>query len=268
MSEPAEELTEDKSESSGSKSYCPSNIDFNFILSRAKKVLTDPKGAWGEIKEEALAPKELYFSYVLVLAAIPPLATYIGMVVFGVSMPFSNMTYRWPIFGGLVTAVVQYGVSLAALLVFAFIIEKLGPTFKASPSFGDALRLSAFAMTPGWVGGALGIIPMLSILGILFSIYGLYVLYVGFPTMTGVPEEGTLKYFAASVVLSIIAMFLIGLVAAVLSPVGVAPSPGAFSTRDGGPGKMELPGGVSIDMDKLQESMKQLEGAVQQQSDR
>ena len=260
MTDPADKLEpEEKQVASEAANNPNAPVDMEYIIARVKAVLTDPKGIWSEIKEEDLEPKAVYLKYLLVVAAIPQIASYIGMVVFGVSVPFTNMTFRWPIIGGLVTTVVYYAMALISVAVFALVIEKLGSTFGAKPTFARCLQLVGFSMTASYVGGILGIFPMLAMLGVLFGLYSLYTLYCGFQSMTEVPEESTLKYFAASVVVSIVAMFIIGMFTALLSPVSMDPTMAAVSTNDSTAAKLELPGGISIDMNKLEESVKELE---------
>lgn len=244
-----------------------SGIDINYITNRVKAVLADPKGVWAEIKEEALSPRDVYMKYVLILAAIPPLASYLGLVIFGVEIPFTGGTYRVPIFGGLISAIIQYAGSLVTLGIVAFVIQKLGPSFKAAPSFDDALRLVAFSATASYVGGILSIVPLLGLLGILFGLYSLYTFYVGFGPMTRVPDEKRLMYFGATIVTSIIAMLIFSVVLNALSPVSLAPDMSAQATRsiDGNTAPIEF-GGISIDPKKLEESMKNLEAVLPKQN--
>jgi hypothetical protein len=227
----------------------------------------NPNGIWNEIQEEGLSPKEVYLRYLVFLAALPAIATYLGMVTIGMNIPLTNATFRWPVVGGLVTTVVSLAMSLVTVAVAAKVIELLGPKFKASPSFGDTVRLVAFAMTPSYIGGILGIIPVLSMLGLLFSLYALYVFYQGFQPMTGVASERKISYFIVSLIVSFVAMFVISFVTYSISPTSMnAGTAGSWSTEgssDNSPaGKIELPGGISFDPQKFEESVKNFEKMI------
>ena len=53
------------------------------IVDRAKKILLDPKGTWPAIDAEAATVQSIYVPYVVVLAAVPAIAGFIG---FGYTM--------------------------------------------------------------------------------------------------------------------------------------------------------------------------------------
>ena len=81
------------------------SMDTNFIIQRAKLIMTDPKAAWGTISGESTPIPDLYKKYVAVLAALPPLCQYIAGVLAGQN-----------VITGLIAAVVGYGVSLAMIM--------------------------------------------------------------------------------------------------------------------------------------------------------
>jgi hypothetical protein len=65
------------------------------IVQRVKDILLNPKGTWPLIDAEAATVQSVYVPYVLVLAAIPVIAGFIGYSLLGVGgMGFS---YRVPV---------------------------------------------------------------------------------------------------------------------------------------------------------------------------
>ena len=56
------------------------------IIQRAKDILLKPKETWPVIAAEPATTQSIYMPYVLVLAAIGPLAGFIGGQVFGITI--------------------------------------------------------------------------------------------------------------------------------------------------------------------------------------
>lgn len=187
------------------------------LLARVKAILFQPSSEWPVIAAEDTSPISLYTSYVLPLAAIGPIAQFIGMVLIGVSVPFIG-TMRVGVLSGLGMAVTSYVLGLVAVYVMALIANALAPTFKGEQSLPQALKLVAYAYTPAWLAGILGILPFLGILALLASLYALYLLYLGLPVMMKCPRDKALGYTAVLVVLGIVAGIVISLVSHMFMP--------------------------------------------------
>lgn len=172
------------------------------LIDRVKKILLQPKQEWEVISGETTTTAELYKNYIILLAAIGPVASIIGLSIIGVSMPFGG-TFRVPITTAVGSAVVHYILSLVGVYILALIIDILAPYFSAEKNMSQAFKLSAYSYTAGWIAGIFVILPVLSILGIL-GLYGLYLLYTGIPVLMKAPEEKSLGYTAAVCVAAII----------------------------------------------------------------
>lgn len=192
-------------------------IDWQALLEQVKKIIFSPKEAWLSIKAQPASVKELYLKYIMLLAAIPAVCTFIGLMVFGIRIPFAGVV-RMPFFSTLVHQIFSYLMMLVSFAVIAFIFEKLAPKFEGSGSFTDALKLVAFSATPGLVAGVLHLVPWLGLLTLLASLYGLYILWIGIPIMLGVPESKRLIYLVVSVVVSIIAGFILNVILMAFAP--------------------------------------------------
>lgn len=178
-----------------------------WLIARAKAIVLGPSAEWPVIAEEADQPKEVLTRYVLPLAAIGPVAGFIGMVVFGISLPFVG-TVRIGVLSGLGAMVTQYVLGVLAVFLVAWIANALAPTFDGKQSFPQAVKLVAYAYTPAWLAGILGIVPVLGMLGLLAALYSLYVLYLGVPVMMRCPKEKALPYT--------VVLILVGLVAGIV----------------------------------------------------
>lgn len=181
-------------------------------IDRIKKIILSPLTEWPVIAAETTTPKDLYLKYVMILAAIPALASFIGMTMIGV------LGFKFSIALGLRVAVVSYLMSLVMVWVLAYIIDALAPKYGSEKNFIQSLKLVAYAMTPSWVAGIFGIIPSLAILGLVGGIYALYLLYLGLVPMKNPALEKKGTYFIVSLVCAIVAGFVISLVVGALTP--------------------------------------------------
>lgn len=183
------------------------------LVDRAKNILLTPATEWAAIDAETTSIKDLYLSYVAILAAIPPVASAIGYSVFGMRFGFGAGTWRWPISTGIEVAVMQYALSLAGVFLVALIVDALAPTFGGQKNQMQALKVVAYANTAPWVAGIFALVPGLRILGIL-GLYGLYLLYLGLPVLMKAPKDKAVAYTVVTVVCAIVVYFVIGAVVA------------------------------------------------------
>ncbi len=177
------------------------------LKDRVTKILTSPKTEWPVIDAESTDVAKLYTGYIMILAAIPPLAGFIGSSILGFGL------FRVGIAAGLAGAIVGYALALAGVYVCAFIIDKLAPTFESKPSLIQALKLVAYAYTAAWVAGVANVIPILgSLIALVGALYSIYLMYLGLPVLMKTPEAKVIPYLVVSIlvviVVSVIAMML------------------------------------------------------------
>ena len=158
------------------------------ILERVKNICLKPNAEWPVIEAETSSTKELLLGYVLPLAAIAPIAGFIGGSVIGRSLPYLG-SYRVPMASGLTMAVFTYVMAVVGIFVLAFIINALAPSFNGSKDSAQALKVAVYSYTPGWIAGVLHILTSLSILALIAGFYGLYLLYLGLPRLMKCPQE-------------------------------------------------------------------------------
>src|SRR4051812_38989770 len=112
------------------------------IVERAKNLLLQPKTEWTVIDAEPHTVQGLYTQYVMILAAIGPVAAFIGLSLVGMSG--FGFSYRVPIGVGLAQMVMSYLLSLGAVYLMALIIDALAPTFGGEKNFMQAFKVAAF----------------------------------------------------------------------------------------------------------------------------
>ena len=87
------------------------------LLDRVKNILLTPREEWRVIDAEATTPADLYKEYIIPLAAVGPVASAIGSLVFGYHA--FGMSYRPPIGTVLASSIVTYLLTLGGVYVLA-----------------------------------------------------------------------------------------------------------------------------------------------------
>jgi hypothetical protein len=173
------------------------------LVERVKNICLKPNSEWPVIAEETTSTRDLLIGYVVPLAAIGPVAAFIGGSVIGRSVPFIG-SYRVPMLNGLTTAVFSYVMAIVGIFIISFIINALAPTFGAEKNSSQSLKLAIYSFTPGWVAGALHILTSLSLLALIAGLYGLYLLYLGLPRLMKCPPEKAVGYTVVAALCAIV----------------------------------------------------------------
>jgi hypothetical protein len=189
------------------------------IVARVRSIILKPKEEWVRIKAEPATVRGLFRSYIMILAAVPAVSQFLGNILIGRRLPMIGR-YRWPIGSALANAILTYVLALAAVYLFALLINALAPSFASTKNMTSALKLAAYSMTPVWVAGVLYIIPGLSSLVLLASLYGLYVLYLGFAaSMMETPKDKVPAYLGISFVVAVVLFGVLGWILRVIFAV-------------------------------------------------
>jgi hypothetical protein len=171
------------------------------LVERVQSIVTKPKETWPVLAAEPQSIGSLYSGYIVPLAAIPAIFGFVGT---------SLISHR-PLMYGVLFAVLQFVLTLIGVFVIAFIAENLAPSFNGTKDRVQALKLIAYAQTPGWVAGILLVIPVLgSLLAVLAGLYGLYLLYLGVSPVMAVPPDKAAIYTIVLIVISIVVYICVG----------------------------------------------------------
>lgn len=154
------------------------------VVARAKNILMTPEQALTEVKSEAVGASELMKNYVAVVAAIPAVATFIGMI------------GHMPFFRALFFCAFLYAIGLAGVFIFGKVIDALAPHFNSTKNDLNAFKLAAYCCTPGFIAGVFSINQSLGFLSLLGSLYGIYIFYLGLPVLMETPEDKRLIFAA------------------------------------------------------------------------
>ncbi len=230
------------------------------LITRVKNIILTPTTEWDAIEKEPADIGGLYKNYILILAAIGPIAAMIKSIVFGYSL--LGVTYRPGIAQAVGTAIVSYAITLVGVFILAIVIDALAPSFGATKNRIQAFKVATYSGTAAWVAGIFGLLPGLGFLTLL-GLYNLYLLYVGLPKLMKAPADKAMGYTVVTVVAAV--------VVAVVSSIVLAPVVGLLGAGSAitGPGSsvsgtLSVPGVGKVDVDKLDALGKQAEAASTQ----
>ena len=223
-------------------------IDGAALFTRVRAILTRPAETWAAIAAEPETGSALFMRYVVPLAAIRPICTFVHGQVFGWGM--FGFSYRPGLIGGLVQMILAYVMALVGIVVVAFIAAALAPRFGGQSDRSMALRLIGYGATAAFAAGIFALIPGLTLLGLL-GLYSLYLFYTGATPMLGVPKAQAGGFTAVTLLCAFVAMLVVG---AITMPVmvlfGGGGALGMWGTTSGSTatGKLTIPGGGAIDL--------------------
>lgn len=176
------------------------------IIKRAKDILVTPKTAWNTIAEENQNQLVILTTYLIPLALIPALASFIGYGIIGHSVMGIHIG---SVGFGLRQAILSFISSLGGVYLSTWVISLLSPKFELTKDFNRDFQLVSYSYTPIFVAGILLIIPSLSIVVTLAGLYGLYLLYQGMTPILQTPEDKRNTFFIVSLLSIIVASVLV-----------------------------------------------------------
>jgi hypothetical protein len=168
-------------------------------IAKAKGLLMEPGKTWDEIAAEPMTLGGVFAGYVLPLAALPSIASAIGIFVGGNVPNFAEL-------------LISYAIAVVSVLIMGKIMPPLAERFGATPDSNAGMKLAAFAPTGAWVGGLALIVPSIGgLLALVGALYTLYLFYDGAQRLFPVaPVKARMLGFSA-VLASILLNMLIGL---------------------------------------------------------
>lgn len=227
------------------------------LVQRVQDILLKPKETWPTIAQEPADVPGLFKNYVVYLAAISAVASFIGLSLVGVGG--FGVSFRVPIGTGLANMVVGFVLTLVMVYVLALIANALAPSFQGEKNLPNAVKLVAYGATAGLLGGVFSLLPSLAMLGLVAALYSIYLLYTGIPVMMKVPEGKAAAYTAVLVVCGIVAGMVLG---AVSSMFTAGPLMMGQAGRQDGDLSIKLPGSeITVDTAKLEEAARRMEEA-------
>jgi len=195
------------------------------VLNHVWGLFSQPKKEWKSIKEERCTVGKCFCSHVLILAAIPAIAGYIGTTQVGWSFGGFEV-HKLTTQSALQIAILTYLTMLVAVFSLGKAIHWMGQTYGSKQTLPQAIALAAYTATPLWLMGFFFLYPVLwvnMLIGLPALAYTVYLLYTGVPVMMGVSQER--GFLFASAVLSVGLVMLVAVLGAmaVLWSMGIGP---------------------------------------------
>ena len=180
----------------------PANETVSSIIDRAKAIILNPKETWPVIEQETTPSGEIFTRYAMPLAAIGPVAGFLGGQLFGYGA--FGIRFHPSFMGSLSMAIGSYILTLIGIFVLSFVANKIAPNFGGEASSRNAFKLVVYSMTAGWLASIFGLIPSLAFLSIV-GLYSFYLFYTGAGPLLKVPAEKALTF----TIVTVIAMFVV-----------------------------------------------------------
>ncbi|MCC6303352.1 MAG: YIP1 family protein, partial [Gammaproteobacteria bacterium] len=119
-------------------------MDFNKLIARVKAILLTPKTEWPVIAAEEASVGGLYKDYIVWLAGVSALASFIAMSLIGRSLMLLG-TFRMGFMAGLTRAILSLLLALVFTWLFAWLIDALAPSFGGQKNRVQALKAAAYS---------------------------------------------------------------------------------------------------------------------------
>jgi hypothetical protein len=196
------------------------------VVERAKNILITPKNEWFVIDKEQMPIGTILTSYILPMLSIGVVATFIGQGLIGRSLGFMGSTAS--VKAGLIGCLLYVIFSIITVFIVAGAVEALAESFGSEKKWLKSFQLAAYSLTPSYVGAIFLLFPALNIISILCTVYSVYPLYTGIPLMKKTTVDKQVAYLAVIILITIVAVILVGLVQAEIIKAFMRPAGGVF----------------------------------------
>lgn len=196
------------------------------IMSHVWGLLRHPETEWKIIRKEKCTIGKCYFSHVLLLAAIPPLAGYIGTTQVGWQVA-AREVHRLTPESALWIAVLSYLTILVAVFSVGLLIHWMGKTYGAKRSLPQCIALAAYTATPLFLAGIMLLYPVLwlnLLIGLPVLAYTVYLLYTGVPIVMGIPPERGFLFSTAVLAVGLVTLVAVLAATVILWDIGIGPA--------------------------------------------
>ena len=188
-------------------------------------LFTHPEQEWKEIRGEEESISHMYFTHVLILAAIPAISAYIGTSqvgwIIGNGDPVKLTTAS-----ALQMTVMTYIAMLIGIGAMGAFIHWMSRTYDSNPTITQCVVFAAYNATPLFIGGLAALYPNLwlsMLVGTAAICYTVYLLYVGIPVFMGIPEEEGFVYASSILAIGLVMLVTMMAMSVVLWGFGIVP---------------------------------------------
>jgi hypothetical protein len=202
--------------------YDGTGMTMSNLVARVRQLLLAPRETLPLTLSDPGGLKDVLVPYVVVLAALGPLAGFLsgglfgqyipGQTIFNTTVP--GMFVRAPV-AALILSMVRFGVGVGSWWLLSFVLDRLAPSFGGKLDRAGAFKTAAALLTPVFLAGALSLlnsVPHLEALiylgGIAALAYSVLIGMYAVPLQLSVPEPKAVGHVLASLAITVAAASL------------------------------------------------------------
>ena len=196
------------------------------VLNHVIGMFIHPRAEWEEIREKSCSVGRCMIGHVLLLAAIPPVAGFIGTTQVGWQIGAREAVKLTPE-SGLLLAVAYYFAMVIGVLSMGYVIRWMAHTYNADATLGDAVAVAAYTATPLFLIGVMQVYPLLwlnFLIGLPALAHTVYLLYTGLPIVMRIEPERGFLFSSAVLAVGLVALVTLLAVTALLWGSGFGPA--------------------------------------------
>ena len=192
------------------------------------RLLLRPAGVFEELSETRPDPHVIFFKYLVTLALLPPVFSYIGAANFGWRIGAAQPVY---LAGGdlVILSIIYFFVLLFGFVSTAMVAQWMAATYGARQSLGIHFAMVVIVAAPLVAGSVIHLFPhiFINVLVLIPTLmWSMFLLYRGLPVVLKIsPERGMLMASALIGYLLVAAVSFLGLTVALWGR-GIGPSIG------------------------------------------
>jgi hypothetical protein len=184
-------------------------------FARLWNVVVRPDHEWPRIAAEPTSGARLILRYVLPLALLAPLASFVGMRWFGAGWDAQH-GYRVDPAHVVAAAATTYIAIVGSIVMLAGIFVAVAPLFGSSRSYVAALKVATFGSVPVLLAGATLLVPAMALVALVAGLHTLFLYWDGAGRLLQVPDDSRAEFVGGSLILLVAGSTLAGALAGAL----------------------------------------------------
>jgi hypothetical protein len=181
-------------------------------LRRIVGIVLHPNAEWDRIAAEHTTIDVLIRHFIVPLALLAPVATFIGIRFFDASWD-EDLGFLVPPQDALAAAATTLVAAVGSVFALAGIFVLLAPLYGSSRDYRAALQVATFGAVPMLLAGALLFLPVLALLGLGGLFYTLYLYWLGAHKVLQVSRQHQAEFVGIAMLLLMVASSLGGALA-------------------------------------------------------
>ncbi|MEP7328167.1 MAG: Yip1 family protein [Betaproteobacteria bacterium] len=186
-------------------------------LRRMVAIVRHPSVEWDRLAGEDLSVDVLIGHFLLPLALLAPISTFIGIRTFNAQWD-EDMGYLVPAQDAFPAAVTTLFATMGSVFALAGIFVLLAPLYGSSRDFRVALKVATFGAVPMLLAGATLFIPVMALFGLIGMFQSLYLWWMGARKVLQVRPSQQAEFIGIAMLLLIAISTLAG---AAISSMGI-----------------------------------------------